>query len=85
MVVRKDELHILVERLQEHDQKTVYEFLQYLIERSERKLTGWAEIDKAKPDEEPLTEKELHHLKSDDGYVTGEEAKHEFGLQVDLT
>lgn len=84
MVVRKDELHILVERLQEHDQKTVYDFLQYLIERSERKPTGWAEIDKTKPDEEPLTEEELRQLKSDDGYVTGEEAKHEFGLQVDL-
>jgi len=38
MVVRKEEIHILVERLQEHDQKTVFDFLQYLIERSEKKV-----------------------------------------------
>lgn len=84
MVVRKEDIHILVERLQEHDQKTVYDFLQYLIERSEKKPSGWAEIDKAKPDDEPLTKEELRQLNSDSGYVTGEEAKREFGLQVDL-
>lgn len=84
MVVRKEDIHNLVERLGEHDQKTAFDFLQYLLERSERKPAGWAKIDKAKPDEEPLTEEELRQLKSDAGYVTGEEAKREFGLQVDL-
>lgn len=38
MVVRKEDIHSLVERLKEHDQKTAFDFLQYLIERSERKL-----------------------------------------------
>ena len=84
MMVRKEDIHILVERLQEHDQKTVYDFLQYLIERSEKKLAGWAEIDKAKPDDELLTKEEHRQLNSNAGYVTGEEAKREFGLQVDL-
>jgi hypothetical protein len=32
----------------------------------------------------PDTEEEIRQLKSDSGYVTGEEAKREFGLQVDL-
>jgi len=72
MVARKEDIHILVERLQEHDQKTVFDFLQYLIERSEKKPTGWAEIDKAKPDDEPLTMEEHRQLNSDAGYVTGE-------------
>ncbi|OPX91075.1 MAG: hypothetical protein A4E53_00764 [Pelotomaculum sp. PtaB.Bin104] len=84
MVVRKEDIHILVERLKEHDQKTVFDFLQYLIERSEKKPAGWAEIDKAKPDDKPLTEEEHRQLNSDAGYVTGEEAKREFGLQVNL-
>lgn len=84
MVVRKEDIHNLIERLQETDQKTVYDFLQYLVERSERKSASWAEIDKTKPDEQPLTEEELRQLKSNAGYVTGEEAKREFGLQVDL-
>lgn len=84
MVVRKEDIHDLVDRLQKHDQKTVFDFLQYLIDRSEKKPVGWAEIDKAKADGEPLTEEELRQLNSDSGYVTGEEAKREFGLQVDL-
>ena len=84
MVVRKEDIHRLVERLKDHDQKSAFDFLQYLIERSDKKTTGWVEIDKAKPDDEPLTKEELRQLYSDAGYVTGEEAKHEFGLQVDL-
>ncbi|MCG9969697.1 hypothetical protein L9W92_16975 [Pelotomaculum terephthalicicum JT] len=49
-----------------------------------KKPAGWKKIDKAKPDDDPLTEEELRQLNSNAGYVTGEEAKREFGLQVDL-
>lgn len=45
---------------------------------------GWEQIDQADPDDEPLSKEELRQLNSDAGYVTGEEAKREFGLQVDL-
>ena len=84
MEVRKDDIHNLVDHLPENDQKTVFDFIQYLIDRSQGKPAGWAEIDQAEPDEEPLTEEELRQLKSDAGYVTGEEAKREFGLQTNL-
>jgi len=84
MVVRKEDIHNLVERLPEDDQKTVFDFMQYLLNRSTKKPDGWEKIDLADPDDEPLTEEELRQLNSDAGYVTGEEAKREFGLQVDL-
>ena len=84
MVVRKEDIHNLVERLPEDDQKTVFDFMQYLLNRSTKKQDGWEKIDQAEPDDEPLTEEELRQLNSDAGYVTGEEAKREFGLQVDL-
>ena len=84
MVVRKEDIHNLVERLPEDDQKTVFDFMQYLLNRSTNKPDGWAQIDQADPDDEPLSEEELRQLNSDAGYVTGEEAKREFGLQVDL-
>ncbi|UOF89645.1 hypothetical protein LSG31_17430 [Fodinisporobacter ferrooxydans] len=84
MVVRKDDLHNLIERLQESDQKTALDFLQYLIDRSDKKPNGWEEIDRQEPDDEPLSEEELRQLSSDEGYVSGEDAKREFGLQVDL-
>lgn len=35
-------------------------------------------------DDESLTAEELRQLNSDTGYATGEEAKREFGLQVEL-
>lgn len=69
MVVRKDELHSLIERLQEPDQKTAFDFLQYLIERSERKPMSWEEINRQGPDDKPLTAEEIRQLKSNAGYV----------------
>ncbi len=84
MVVRKDDLHSLIERLQEPDQKTAFDFLQFLIDRSEKKPLSWDEIDRQKPDDEPLSAEELRQLNSDSGYVSGEDTKREFGLQVDL-
>ena len=84
MVVRKEDIHNLVERLPEDDQKTVFDFIQYLLDRSKKKPEGWEQIDQADPDDEPLSEAELRQLNSDSGYVTGEDAKREFGLQVDL-
>ncbi len=84
MVVRKEDIHNLVERLPEDDQKTVFDFMQYLLNRSTKKPDDWERIDQVEPDDEPLTEEELRQLNSDTGYVTGEEARREFGLQVDL-
>ncbi|NHN35381.1 hypothetical protein [Paenibacillus agricola] len=84
MVVKKEDIHHLVDRLPEFDQKTAFDFLQYLIDRSGHKPNGWAEIDNREPDDEPLSEKELRQLNTNSGYVTGEDAKREFGLQVDL-
>jgi len=84
MVIRKEDIHNLVERLPEDDQKTVFDFIQYLLNRSTKKTDGWEQIDQADPDDEPLTEEELRQHNSDAGYVTGEEANREFGLQVDL-
>lgn len=84
MVIRKEDIHDLVERLPEDDQKTVFDFMQYLLNRSTQKEEGWEQINQADPDDEPLTEQELRQLNSDAGYVTGKDARREFGLQVDL-
>ncbi len=84
MVVRKDDLHNLIERLPEPEQKTAFDFLQYLVERSYNKPLSWDEIDRLKPDDGSLSEEELRQLNSDAGYVSGEATKREFGLYVDL-
>ncbi len=83
MVVRKEDLHHLVDQLPEQAQNTAFDFLQYLVARSDRQLT-WDEIDQLEPDDEPLSEDALRQLNSDSGYVSGEEAKREFRLPIDL-
>jgi len=84
MVVRKEDIHNLVERLPEDDQKTVFDFMQYLLNRTTKTPSDWEKIEQADPDDEPLSKEELRQLNSDSGFVTGEEAKCEFNLQVDL-
>ena len=83
MVARKEDLHKLIDHLNEADRKTAYDFLRYLINRSENNK-DWDEINRLEPDHEPLSDEELRQLKASSGFVSGEEAKREFKLQIDL-
>jgi hypothetical protein len=83
MAVRKEVLHNLIDQLNEADRKTVLDFMLYLIDRS-KKPDFWKAVDAAEPEDIPLNREEKEQLESDEGYITGEEAKREFGLQVDL-
>ena len=56
MVVRKGDLHNLIERLPKPDQKKAFDFLQYLVECSIKIPISWNEIDKLEPDAKPLSE-----------------------------
>ncbi|MFY0545672.1 hypothetical protein [Brevibacillus sp. H7] len=82
MAVSKDDVIKLFELLPEDARQSAFDYLQFLFTRHTR--PDWQEIEKMEPDAEPLTEEELRQMKSDAGYVTGEDAKREFGLQVDL-
>lgn len=84
MAIRKEELYRLVDRLDRQDEKAAFDFLEFLVQRSKKKPEGWEKIDKAEPDHEPLSKQELEQLNSNEGYISGEDAKRKFGLQVDL-
>ena len=85
MAIRKDDLYKLVDNLNSEDKKAAFDFMQFLVERSKRgKPQSWHDIDQLESDDEPLTEEELEQLNSDEGFISGEDAKREFGLQVDL-
>ncbi|WP_082816487.1 hypothetical protein [Geobacillus thermoleovorans] len=83
LAVRKQLLYELIDRLNEADHQTAYDFLTYLLDRARREQMMWERIDET-DEEEVLTEEERQQLQSDEGYITGGEAKREFGLQVDL-
>lgn len=83
MSVKKEDIYYLVEQLNENDQKTAYDFLDYLINRS-HKSAFWDMFDKNNPDDDPLSEEEIKQLKSTSGYVTWEEGKREFQIPIAL-
>lgn len=83
MAIPKEDLHKLIECLPDRDQKTVFDFLQFLLNRSE-KPSSWDAIDKAALDCEPLTREELRQLESQEGFISREEANREFKLQINL-
>jgi hypothetical protein len=84
MAIRKKDLYHLVDRLDQQDEKVAFDFLEFLIQRSKKKPEYWEKIDKAEPDNDPLSKQELEQLNSSNGYVSGKDGKHEFGLQIDL-
>lgn len=85
MAIRKEELYRMMESLSNEDKKAAFDFIEFLFERSKnKKPITWLEIDELENDSEPLTEEELEQLESKEGYISGEDAKREFGLQVDL-
>ncbi|WP_416150696.1 hypothetical protein ACM26V_06940 [Salipaludibacillus sp. HK11] len=85
MAIRKEDLYKMVESLSAEDKKAAFDFMEFLVERSKnKKPESWQKIDELESDNDPLTEEELKQLESKDGYFSGEDAKREFGLQVDL-
>ncbi|MFE8095191.1 hypothetical protein [Bacillus toyonensis] len=84
MAICKEELCRLVDHLDQQDEKAAFDFLEFLVQRSKRKPKDWDQIDMEDPDHEPLSTQELEQLHSEEGYVSGEDAKRDFGLQIDL-
>lgn len=84
MAIRKAELYRLVDRLNQQGEKAAFDFLEFLIERSIKTPKDWKKIDKEEPEYELLSNQELEQLNSEEGYVSEEDEKIEFGLKVDL-
>ncbi|WP_232699185.1 hypothetical protein [Brevibacillus daliensis] len=80
MAVRKEDLHNLIDKLGETDKKTVFDFMKYLIDRSQKKPSSWSAIDAAEPDDIPLSQEENDQLNNNDEYISWEKAKHELGI-----
>ena len=82
MSISNEDLFKLINVLPEESKRSVYDFVKFLA--ADHSRPDWDEIMKMEPDDIPLSEEELRQLNSDAGFVTGEDAKREFGLQVDL-
>lgn len=56
MSLEKQDLHKMIDTLNEKQANTVYDFVQYLIDRQIKDF--WNQIDTSPADEEPLTDEE---------------------------
>jgi hypothetical protein len=85
MSIRKEDLFKMVEALSDEDRKAAFDFMAFLRERSKnKKPDSWQKIDELESDKESLNKEELEQYESEEGYISGEAAKREFGIQVDL-
>ncbi|GKV65186.1 MULTISPECIES: hypothetical protein [unclassified Sporosarcina] len=85
MAMRKEDLVKLVESLSTEDQKAAMDFIEFLYERSKKQSpVFWRKIDQEEFDNDALTEEEIEQLNIGGDYISGEEAAHGYGLQVDL-
>ncbi|MGF2614515.1 hypothetical protein FZC84_13890 [Rossellomorea vietnamensis] len=85
MSFREEDLFRMVDSLSKEDKKAAMDFIEFLVERSKnKKPLSWQDIDELDSDNEPLTDEERKQLNSEEGYISGEDAKREFGLHVDL-
>ena len=81
MAINKEEVIELFEQLAEKERRSAFDYMQYL---SIRDRPDWNEIAQLDPDEIPLNDEEVQQLNANEGLISGEEAKHEFNLKVDL-
>jgi hypothetical protein len=83
MSVNKKDLFDLIEQLPDSAQRSAYDYLNFLVHDHEEKL-DWEQLSRLAPDSVPLSEEEKQQLNSKEGFITGEEVKREFNLQIDL-
>ena len=81
MAINKEDVIELFEQLPEKEKQSAFDYMQYL---SIRDRPDWNEIAQLDPDDIPLSDEELQQLNANEGFISGEEAKREFNLKVDL-
>ncbi len=79
MSITKEELHKMIEHLNDDDRTSAYEFLYFLLSRPARRLS-WEEIDKLPPDTEPLSKEEKQQIEAMGECIAMEKAIDEYNL-----
>ncbi len=79
MNVTKEKLHYIIETLGEEERQKAYEYICFLLYRSERRLS-WEEIDQLPAESEKLSEEEKNQLEQPEHYIALEKANEEYGL-----
>lgn len=81
MAITKNDLYKMIDRLSESDTASAFDYLQFLIIRSDaKKNRSWGEIAKLPPDGEPLGEEEVRQLAAPDDYIPLEQAAEEYEI-----
>lgn len=82
MAVNKEKkLLELFQQLPETEQNSTLDFVEYLAARQQRNVLKRFYADLPETDE-PFSQEELDQLNSKEGFITGEEAKREFNLDL---
>lgn len=74
-MIERSELHTLVDQLVQGDDKTVYDFMKYLIDRQAKEVEYfYKNLTEVK---EPIDEARLEKIMKENDFITWEEVKRE--------
>lgn len=71
-MIDKNELHGWVDKLNTDEQKTVFDFVQFLVERRDRNNEVEKFYENVQEVDEPYSEEELRQMKENTGWVDWE-------------
>lgn len=71
-MIDKNELHGWVDKLNTDEQKTVFDFVQFLVERRDRNNEVEKFYENVQEVDEPCSEEELRQMKENTGWVDWE-------------
>lgn len=78
MSLAKQDLHKVIDSLNEQQTHSVYDFAKYLVDRQMKDF--WDQVDASPADKEPLTEEEQEQMKDRDDFTSLEDAKRELEI-----
>ncbi len=79
MSTTKEKLHNIIEALSEEERQKAYEFICFLLYRSEKRLS-WEEIDQLPAESEQLSEEEKAQFEQPEHYIALEKAIEKYDL-----
>lgn len=80
MAVLKEELHRIIESLNETEQRAVYVFIKKHLVSSEGAESSWYAIDQLEPESIVLTDEEKEQLSGSHEYLSLEESRKLYGF-----
>lgn len=79
--VTKNDLYKMIDKLNDADTTSAFDYLQYLVTRSMQAKNGtWAQLAQLPPDDDPFNEEERRQFAAPEDYISIKQAEDEYDI-----